>query len=269
DFELSTGGPDYGTGLEPEFAEAELGSELAEVPETITDEHEVAESGPILTGDLETDLMALGLGELPTEDLLFPIGDYEPTEEAEASIQLGELQAEPPVLDRAQSAVDADEVERAREPVDDLSDLLEAAEWEPELEVEPYLEIVPEIEAEDEGHQDLAETPPDLADLLESLESDEGLEVVETDFDDKESTSVQTGVISTDAYLADISSEELGVGLSSGMGDELSALTGAGGRSRPSVSINKIPEPGRLEIHRDQAVDKELVLKIIEGIEKL
>jgi len=50
----------------------------------------------------------------------------------------------------------------------------------------------------------------------------------------------------------------------------LSALTGAGGSKRPTASVNKIPEAGSpIEIHRDQTVDKDLVLKIIEGIKGL
>ena len=77
-------------------------------------------------------------------------------------------------------------------------------------------------------------------------------------------------MISTAAYLADIGGDELGVGLSTGLDDELSALTGGGGSPRPSASVNQIPAEGdKREIHRDHTVDKDLVKKIIEGIEKL
>ena len=62
-----------------------------------------------------------------------------------------------------------------------------------------------------------------------------------------------------------------GAGLGDGLGDELTALTGGGsGRARPVATVNAIPEPGeptRLRI--DQAVDRELLEKIIKGVEDL
>ncbi|MDA3937340.1 MAG: hypothetical protein PF636_10915, partial [Actinomycetota bacterium] len=77
------------------------------------------------------------------------------------------------------------------------------------------------------------------------------------------------GVISTDAFLDEMTPDE-NLSFSGGLGLELSALTGVGGRPRPSASVNKLPEPGSgLSLHRDQTVDKELVLKIIEGLKDL
>jgi hypothetical protein len=80
---------------------------------------------------------------------------------------------------------------------------------------------------------------------------------------------VSTGVISTDAYLAEFEGD---VGLSSGMSDEITALTGGGPatRGRPAATVSRIPEAGEgVMLHRDQLVDRDLVMKIIEGIEKL
>ena len=73
-------------------------------------------------------------------------------------------------------------------------------------------------------------------------------------------------VISTDAFLADFEHDAT---FGSGMGDELTALTG-GGKTRPAASMNRVPEaaePGLL--HRDTSVDKDLILKVIDGVKKL
>ncbi|MBN2822652.1 MAG: hypothetical protein JXR33_05610, partial [Coriobacteriia bacterium] len=79
-----------------------------------------------------------------------------------------------------------------------------------------------------------------------------------------------TGVISTDACLADFATD---MGLNGGLGDELTALTGVESgpsRGRPSATVAKIPESGEgAMLHRDSAVDRSLLMKIIEGIEKL
>ena len=113
---------------------------------------------------------------------------------------------------------------------------------------------------------------PDFSALLESLDSG-SLEIVQThdledDLDDAPTTP--GGVISTDAFLADIKGEVLGGGLTGGLGAELSALTGAKGARRPTASVNRIPEPGQgIELRLDRTVDKDLVLKIIEGIRNL
>jgi hypothetical protein len=87
-----------------------------------------------------------------------------------------------------------------------------------------------------------------------------------TDYDAGETGGA--GVISTDAFLADFDSD---MGLSAGLGDELTALTGGGtARSRPVTTVAKLPEPGEtVVLHRDQMVDRTLLEKIIEGIENL
>ena len=83
----------------------------------------------------------------------------------------------------------------------------------------------------------------------------------------REKPPVVGGVISTDAFLEDIDS---GMALSGGLTDELSALTGADRPSRPSASVKKLPEPGSdAMLHRDSRVDKDTLLKIIDGIKNL
>ena len=260
-------------------------------------------------GDFQADLMALGLGELPAEEVPAPeveeapglepqvpagmeaageaeepmileapaeleafLKDLEPVEEA--------APAPPSAVDEDSAVVQAPEAVPAVEQptpegiVEEVVAELGLAPEEAEAEVQ-FITPEPEIEAEIEVPSE-GEGAPDLSDILSSLEEEaeaEPPEIVATsNFDEElgEAGAPSAGVISTDAFLADISTDGLDVGLSSGLGDELSALTGAGGRSRPSASVNKIPEPGQpMELRRDQTVDKDLVLKIIKGIENL
>ncbi len=222
-----------------------LRAELAEEPEPVTP-----------TGDLERDLMALGLGELPSQDFFETAAD--------------EIVVNPP------DEQDTPEEVADSEPFADLASLTEALGEAPELvlsaEQPDSDDVVMDAAPTDEDSAAI----PDLSDILESLDTQVGLseevEVVETPLLDDSAVepAPSMGVISTDAFLADIAGESLGVGLSSGLGDELSALTGAGGSKRPTASVNKIPDAGSpIEIHRDQTVDKDLVLKIIEGIKGL
>jgi hypothetical protein len=52
--------------------------------------------------------------------------------------------------------------------------------------------------------------------------------------------------------------------------DELSALTGASRPNRPIISVNQLPELGEEgKLQRDARVDRNTVLKIIDGIENL
>ena len=107
----------------------------------------------------------------------------------------------------------------------------------------------------------------DLDSLLASLggAAAEGLISSGTGFGDEPAAS--EGYISTDVFLAEFD----GDGLSSGLGDELTALTGgATARARPVATVNKLPEAGDAPmLHRDQLVDRALLEKIIEGIENL
>jgi hypothetical protein len=158
-----------------------------------------ASSGPSFTptGDLEKDLLALGLGELPVE-----------TEEPVAREPLGVQEAEQPAAEVEQVSTD-----------EALSELLRSLGGEEEASTPAQAEEAPKV-------------------------------------------------ISTDAYLAEF---ETDVTLSSALTDEITALTGGGsGRARPTTTVAKLPEPGEQPaIHRDRLVDRDLVLKIIDGIEKL
>lgn len=122
-----------------------------------------------------------------------------------------------------------------------------------------------------------ADAEPDFSALLESLDVDAeepapAKTAADAGFDEEllrdDYASVGSGVISTDAFLEDIEMEDLG--FSGGLTDELSALTGAERRqpARPQASVNAIPDAAGA-LHRDARVDKDTVLKIIEGIKGL
>lgn len=180
----------------------------------------------IPTGDFETDLRTLGLGEYPVELL-----EQQPQDEsvAVAPEDTGELAAPPAKTEE----IAAGELPEERSDDDDnLDELLRSLEAETSV-----------------GDQ-----------------ADEGVISSGQDYGTEEPAS--SGVISTDAYLAEF---DTGVGLSGGLADELTALTGGGtGRARPVTTVVQIPEPTEgTVVRRDQAVDRDLVMRIINGIEKL
>ena len=127
----------------------------------------------------------------------------------------------------------------------------------------------------------------ELADLLSSLESDEAIGEtypaalqtpdlgLDTDTDTDTDTDIvlpeevpASGVISTDAFLADFDSGD--GSYTSGMGDELCALTGGGtARMRPQATVARLAPEGEHVLHRDRHVDRALVERIIEGVKKL
>ena len=126
------------------------------------------------------------------------------------------------------------------------------------------------------------ETPLDLGALLESLDR-EG-EAAGPESTDAEPLAVPagfdadilrevvpsepaSGVISTDAFMEDMSLEP--IGLSGGLTDELSALTGARRPNRPVVNVAGIPDRSTGVLKRDQNVDKDTLLRIIDGIKNL
>jgi hypothetical protein len=215
----------YAPSLEPEAApEAEIAPAAEDVDLTGLTIAEIeamsgvpaAPSAAPVTGDYETDLRSLGLGEYP-EEL---------------------LQAQqPPQVEEQQMAAEAEPPAETRLPMSEI----EAGRTE-------------------DG---------DLDSLLASLGGDSGPQGViasETDFGQQEQS--EDGYISTDAFLAEFDDSSL----SGGLGDELTALTGGATatRARPVATVNHIPQPGEGQmLHRDQMVDKELLQKIIEGIENL
>jgi len=94
----------------------------------------------------------------------------------------------------------------------------------------------------------------------------------DADFDEdllREVAPAETGgVISTDAFLDDITMDDMD--FSGGLTDELSALTGADRPNRPTTSVNKLPDANSGELlHRDARVDKDTLMKIIDGIKNL
>lgn len=233
-------------------------------------------------GDFEHDLMALGLGELPAE-LLAP--------EAAAKIGADTSGAGPGLV--------GDDFDVDLEPVSEPMGVMDVAS-QPVRDAavlggqdEQDVDLVASSESRTEPGE--AVTPPaaeiatpvmddtvDFSALLESLDiSADDAEAAEphtidldsgpgfdADLVDQSVASVG-GVISTDAYLEDITMDE-GFGMNSELNNELSALTGADRRNRPSASVHRIPDANAEGVlHRDARVDRETLLKIIDGIKNL
>jgi len=241
-----------------------LGEDLNAEPVAPAVEPEAAPAPP---GDFQRDLMALGLGELPT-DLLEPVtAEPAPTQEpspAAAGFDASELLIAEPMSAGGEFAEEPPAEPPVAQP-EELSGLLERIEDEPDLIIVPAGEAPPEEEVAAEP----AGEAPDLAALLESLDIEAEEPSIEDDFDPEllRDAGTSGGVISTDAFLDEISFD--GMGLSGGLGDELSALTGAETNKRPTANVNRIPEPGEEMLHRDQTVDKDTLLRIIDGIKNL
>lgn len=185
--------------------------------------------------DFARDLMALGLGELPVEE---PASDSSPA---------------------AEMITVHDTISR-----DDIADDGASIESSGDLDVSGIIESLGEHEAE-------ADSAPDAPALLGGVASDDVADQDASDGFDRdlieESTDrAPSGVISTDGFL----SSGLTGGLSSGLNDELSALTGAERRTahpRPQASVKPLGVVGG--IRRDPRVDRETLLKIIDGLERL
>ncbi len=195
------------------------------------------DSIPVPTDDFERDLMSLGLGELPAD--LF--GDALAAEETEPEEPTYEWVETPdPVLDVVPAPLPTDD---GLHESPDFSELLESLDVEPEpVAIEPEVTLIPIVVTAD------ADFDEDL--LREVAPAETG------------------GVISTDAFLDDITMDDMD--FSGGLTDELSALTGADRPSRPTTSVNKIPDPNSAELlRRDARVDKDTLLKIIDGIKNL
>ncbi len=223
-------------GMETYVQEPPQATSLPEPETTIIDS---ADAAPVPVADFERDLMSLGLGELPSD--LF--GQISPA-------QADESDAEEPVYEWVESSQDTPaapvapggSVSRLDE-APDFSELLESLDVDAEPEaIDPDPTLVPTIVVAD------ADFDEDL--LREAAPAEAG------------------GVISTDAFLEDISMGDMD--FSGGLTDELSALTGADRPSRPTANVNRIPEPDSGELlRRDSRVDKDTLLKIIDGIKNL
>jgi hypothetical protein len=202
--------------------------------------------GALTTADLE------GIPAPPVAETYQMPEGFVPTGDFEADLRtlgLGELPPElaQPETEPVYEAPEPPSLEFPQEPMS-LSD--------PAVEGAPAPDAIPDESV-------------DLDELIRSLDADGELGgVISSGTDYGAEEPAGAGVISTDAFLADFDSE---MELSSGLGDELTALTGGGtGRSRPVATVSKIPEPGEgIVLHRDQMVDRSLIEKIIEGIENL
>lgn len=279
---------------------AGLGLEDIPAPPVVEAEPPVMNFQP--TGDFETDLRTLGLGEYP-EELLRPevapsAEPYTPEPESYeietgfADFLLTEAPDEHLLEPEAQPVGTPEETPPSLPDRDLLAETLAELNVqsepapEPASEPEPEPFFVPEVTAElepDGTFEQPAAEEDDLAALLASLG---GPTLIATDAfiaepersaasdervaepASKPEEPASDGYISTDAYLADLDTD---VSFSAGLGDELAALTGAGAsRARPQATVTRLPETGEARmLHRDQMVDKALLMKIIEGIEQL
>ena len=236
-----------------------------------------AESG-VSEVDFERGLLGLGLGELPPEVAETPVEAVVP------GYPESDLVSEPMSMRAEAPAAWVEEPETPAATPEELGAGLidvEGLTGEPvvPVEPEPVLEIVPQASLEPVA-EPLIQGEPDFSSLLQSLDIDAGMEeaaaaesAVAAGFDADLLLEVEAegsgGVISTDAFLGDIGIGDMS--FSGGLTDELSALTGADRRqpSRPQASVNAIPEEGAGTLQRDARVDKETVLKIIDGIKNL
>ncbi|GAB4273414.1 MAG: hypothetical protein Kow0056_00390 [Coriobacteriia bacterium] len=249
---LDQGLPEWEAALGERPSEAAEAAEVVEAEEAA--EEETPEPAVAKTGDLEADLRAMGLGEPPVE-LAEPMG-AEPVEE---SLTIVEPEPEPPAEEPGEVEMPELEEIEAPEQVADSSVLGE---------------LLTKLEGETPAEEETAEEPLEtVAGLEEPVVEPQGVAeaagLISTG--EVEGEPPTEGVISTDAFLSDI---EIGtaVGLSSGIGDELTALTGAESRpARPQATVNKIPDEGEAagRLQRDMTVDADLVKRIIEGIERL
>ena len=244
---------------EPERAVASLESL---VPEVIVIEPELEAVPDIATG-LDIDFADLGL-ELLAE---------EPEPEIDEVVEPMSMQAVPfvevPVGETVEIEIPDLEIGEV-----EIANLI-IPEAEESEEAEPA--IVIDLDAEALAAGIAPAGSPDFVSIMESLdqlvEESVGPNPVEAGFDadilaDDETPAA--GVISTSDYLEDIAIDG-GLGSSTGLGDELSALTGAKRHrpGRPTASVNHIPELGVAKIGLDRRVDKDTLLKIIDGIKNL
>jgi hypothetical protein len=214
-----------------------------------------APEGFVPTGDYEADLRSLGLGELPPE-LAQPMP--ESATEAAAAESGGQQAAVAPQDEEMLPTTPREPMSFIEEPGPEALEITtaEAAAEEPIAQTEGIVSAAGEAGDLDELIRSLGEEPSAEAGVISSG-ANYGAEDAGT-----------AGVISTDAFLEGFDSD---IGLSAGLGDELTALTGGGkARTRPVTTVAKLPEPGEAPmLHRDQMVDRALLERIIEGIENL
>jgi hypothetical protein len=220
---------------------------------------------PSETSSFAADLMALGLGELPTAPLVSP------------SAERATPAPTPPVTEPVAS-VDAAEVQPAVPAAaapGDLAQVIESLGGEIDSDFEPAVEPMGAHASSPGAMEPQDQEPVPLS--TPGQTSEPGPVQPEVDFsslresldlgaDDVQSVILEPpAVISTDRYLFE---DDLAYG--GELTEELSALTGADRPNRPTVSVNRLPEQGSGGVlKRDTKVDRETVLKIIDGIQNL
>lgn len=260
---LSSVVPEVVAAGEPEAVSPEAVSAAeaeAAFPETEAVPEPTAEASPVAPtaeagqpGDFEHDLMALGLGEMPAE-LAESEEPTAPASEAPAE----ELQVVPETQAEAPGFEPVVEPMGIAGPSEEVAASQAAAsvagqEVGGEADFSALLESL-DISADDAQNAGAAEAAPapeaELNPLLE------------------EPSEPTAGVISTDAYLDDLTLEK-DFSFSGELTDELSALTGADRPVRPSASVRKLPAEGEALLRRDARVDRDTLMKIIDGIKSL
>jgi hypothetical protein len=254
----------------------------AETPVAAEPSPQPAASSPAIPGlgNFEHDLMSLGLGELPAE-LLAPESpekagsavdfdfieddfdlDLEPVSEPMGVIPSS---APPTTAPGASSVEDMQAAELAvlSASLSDIEDVtIEAPATEPALQMDDTVDFSALLESLDISADDVEAAVPSPVETGADPQFDPDLL--------RDSAPSVGGVISTDAFLEDITLDEDFGGMNSELTDELSALTGADRPSRPSVNVNKIPDANAEGmLRRDSRVDRETLLKIIDGIKNL
>ncbi len=269
--------------------ERELPAEVADVPDAVEAEPPVP--------DFEQDLRSLGIGELPEPPAPVEPPELFAPEEVSESLadQTGGSEApviepppEPETPPEAGPMVQPDgvpEIEPTIEPEPE-PEPEPMVEPEPESQVVPEIEIVPEpervLEAEPESvleaePESVLEAEPEFGLESETVgtpteKADQGLGGLEADLSDLLESLDEPELEEPSAAIVEpeeIAPEEAGADFSSEMSDEIGALTGAR-KARPQVNVSDIPDKGGSPgLRMDRAVDKNLVLKIIDGLKKL
>jgi len=245
---------------------------------------------PVPTGDLTKDLMALGLGEYPkellprgsesdealeddiTEEPSSPLIEVPATERVDIiySFESAPVTPEPdlPALQFTPegeagaapvTVIDRDSAVKPLPPINSVTEMASVADPPTQVVLRPES---PHASAT-EGRMPIISTAPFVGETSSS----------EDHADTERESGISSGAeelpyVSTDAFLADLDGS---MSCSGGLGDERAELTGAGpSRPRPQ-GAPMVPSrrEARPALRRDHAVDRTLLIRIIEGIERL
>ncbi len=212
--------------VEAELAEPEPAAVALALPESeqepVTDEELSNAVASAAVSAYERELMSLGLGELSAD--LFGVTPLADAEKARPVANVRpERRAPEPVSEPASLDVPPTETETtAPDEAIDLSALLESLdrtqdETPPISDESPALDELGSVELEELESEDLPQAGP-------------------------APSEPETVEMAAEPLSAEMSYD--GIGLSGGMTDELSALTGADRPARPVVSVSRIPDRG-------------------------